>query len=100
MSSHRILTVVAVLAAAIVLAGTPAQAGYVTEVTIDNPAVWYRFNQTSGSIINSGTAGAAYSAAPVNDGGQTYGVASAFAELGPAINLGTSTIGIPLGRMP
>lgn len=91
MSSHRILTMGAVLAAAIVLAGTSARAGYVTEVTLDNPAVWYRFNETSGSIANSGSAGAPYNANPVNDGGQTYGVASAFAELGPAINLGTST---------
>lgn len=92
MAIHRMLSMGAILAAVVLFAAGPqARAGYVTEVTADNPVVWYRFNETSGSIVNSGSAGALYNADPVNDGGQTYGIASAFAELGTAINLGTSS---------
>ncbi len=76
---------------AIVLSDTgQALAAYSDEVTADNPVVWYRFDEGSGSIASSGSA-AGFTADPINGGALTYSVPSAFPGLGTAVDLGPAS---------
>jgi len=71
------------------LSGT-ARADYYTEVAADNPVIWYKFNESAGAgtATNIGSAGANYNTAAVNT--PTFGVASAYASLGTAVDLHTN----------
>lgn len=60
---------------------------FATEVQMSQPALWYRFNETSGTIINHGSLGAAYNASTFN--GVLYAQPTSGGDAGVGFNAST-----------
>lgn len=64
-----------------------APTSFATEVETSQPALWYRFNEASGTIINHGSLGAAYNAATFN--GVMYAQPTSAGDTGVTFNAAT-----------